>query len=853
MLFADRTCCPDCRSALVAGRDECPRCAIRLTGDVAWQLFATLERADQLVLRLRAEARSRTSAPVAAPVAAPVGPAAAPRAGATSMTAGLATYPRPAARTAAPTAAPDAPAAPAAPQQRGMLESGVPKLLLGLGAACLLVGALVFLAVAWVLMGVEGRTAVLLGTTVGAGALTVVLARRGLPAASEALAAVTSGLTLLACVGADAAGWLGNPPDGVLPAQVGAVLGALGAGLALGARRTPLGRLLTGEVAVALGAALVTIGTTIAAPAAELGLVVGTLLLGALALLAHLGGLRLLPVLATGGAALTWLLLTGAGLVRAVTDVSVGTLWGHGEAWPLLAAAVLAVAAAAVPFLPRALRVTALGAAGAVLAPALLLPLHDVSFDAGVVGWALLLLLVAAAAPLVPTGWRAALAGPGGAAVLVPVVALVDVLGRATDAVLAPRDDLRLPGVATLLTHPWLALLVTAALTAAVLAVLDQHVPASRGDRGGVLPPAPVLASVAGFLAATGVAVTATYAVPLALVVAQLLVVAVGAAALATPPALRRRRRAATAGAGAALVAGLAAVLVATPGAALQALALVVLVGIAAGAAVLLRTGLGTVALALVAPASALLVVDLGRVVGLSPEPVLAVAVAVVGLLLVAVARPVNEVAAALTATVLTAAVVVGDDPLTWWAVHLTVAGAAAALAAVVRPTRRPLAWVGGALLVLASWVRLADTGVTVPEAYTLPAALVLLTVGVVALVRDPRRRSTPMLLSGLVLALGPSTLLALDEPATLRGLLVALASLVLVLGGASLRWSAPLVAGSVAGALLLLRALAPYAAELPPYVVMIAAGALLVTVGVTWESRLASLRRGRRYVARLR
>jgi hypothetical protein len=33
----------------------------------------------------------------------------------------------------------------------------------------------------------------------------------------------------------------------------------------------------------------------------------------------------------------------------------------------------------------------------------------------------------------------------------------------------------------------------------------------------------------------------------------------------------------------------------------------------------------------------------------------------------------------------------------------------------------------------------------------------------------------------------------------------------------------------------------------------MIAAGALLVTVGVTWESRLASLRRGRRYVARLR
>ncbi|MDR6174848.1 hypothetical protein QE364_001034 [Nocardioides zeae] len=846
MLFADRTCCPDCRSALVAGRDECPRCAIRLTGEVAWQLFAALEQADRLVLRLRAEARSRAVAPVAAPVTVPVSaPATAPAPRTTPMTAGLAAYPRPAG--AVPT-----PAAGAAPQ-RGMLESGVPKLLLGLGAACLLVGALVFLAVAWVLMGVEGRTAVLVGTTVGAGALTAVLARRGLPAASEALAAVTSGLTLLACVGADAAGWLGNPPDGVLPAQVGAVLGALGAALALGARRTPLGRLLAGEVVVVLGAVLVAIGTTIAAPTAELGLVIGTLLLGALALVAQLGGFRLLPPLAAGCAGLAWLALSGAGLGRAVTDVSVTALWGRAEVWPLLAAVLLALAAAAVPLLPRPLRATALGAGGATLAPALLLPLHDVSLDAGVVGWSLLLLLVAAAAPLVPAGWRAALTGPGAIAVLVPLVALVDVLGRATDAALTPRGDLRLTGAATLLTHPWLALLATAALTAALGAVLDQHVPASRGDRGGVLRSTTFLASVAGLLAATGVAVTATYAVPLALVVAELLVTAVAAAALATPAALRHHRQAATTGAGPALVAALGAVVVATPSAGLQALALVVLVGTAGGAAALLRTGLGTLALTLLAPASALLVVDLGRVTAQPTEPVLAVALAVVGLLLVAVARPANELAVAVVAAVLTSAVAAGADPLTWLAVHLTVAGTAAAVAALVRPTRRPLAWVGGALLVVASWVRLADTGITVAEAYTLPAALVLLTVGVVTLLRDPRRRTTPMLLSGLALALGPSTLLALDEPATLRGLLVALASLALVLGGASLRWSAPLVAGSVAGALLLLRALAPYAAELPPYVVMIAAGALLVTVGVTWEDRLASLRRGRRYVARLR
>ncbi|WP_447644721.1 SCO7613 C-terminal domain-containing membrane protein [Nocardioides zeae] len=368
-----------------------------------------------------------------------------------------------------------------------------------------------------------------------------------------------------------------------------------------------------------------------------------------------------------------------------------------------------------------------------------------------------------------------------------------------------------------------------------------------------MLPSTTVLVPVVGVLTATGVAVTATYAVPLALVVAELLVLGVATAALAAPAALRHQRRTAGVGGGFALVVVLGAVLVATPSAGLQALALGVLLGIAVATVGLLRTGVGTAALALVAPTSALLVVDLGRLLSSPVEPVLALAVGVVGLLLVAVARPANEVAAALTAAVLTAGVAVGEDPQTWLAVHLTLAGTAAAAAALVHATRRPLAWVGGVLLVLASWVRLADEGVTVPEAYTLPAALVLLAVGVVALLRDPRRRSTTTLVSGLVLALAPSTLLALDDPATLRGLLLTAASLALVLGGATLRWSAPLVAGSVVGALLLLRALAPYAAELPPYLVMIAAGAVLVTVGVTWESRLASLRRGRRYVARLR
>ena len=39
----------------------------------------------------------------------------------------------------------------------------------------------------------------------------------------------------------------------------------------------------------------------------------------------------------------------------------------------------------------------------------------------------------------------------------------------------------------------------------------------------------------------------------------------------------------------------------------------------------------------------------------------------------------------------------------------------------LLRADRRALGWVGGALLALASWVRLWDLGVHAPEAYTLP------------------------------------------------------------------------------------------------------------------------------------
>ena len=91
-----------------------------------------------------------------------------------------------------------------------MSAASVPKILLGLGALCLLVAALVFLAVAWAEMGMGGRTAVLVGLTATAGGLCAWLTTKGLRAGAESFVAVALGLLTLDIFGADSAGWLGS-------------------------------------------------------------------------------------------------------------------------------------------------------------------------------------------------------------------------------------------------------------------------------------------------------------------------------------------------------------------------------------------------------------------------------------------------------------------------------------------------------------------------------------------------------------------------------------------------------------------------------------------------------------------
>src|SRR5680860_705250 len=198
--YADPQRCPDCLGPIEYGASSCPACSLPLTGDTARRLFQTLTQADELLIALRQ--------PQAAAV--PAGP---------------------------PVTQPPSRVVRAA---RGLSGASVPKILLGLGALCLLVAALVFLAVAWSVMGVAGRTTTLVAFTVAAGVLAWLLARKNLRAGTESLSVVALGLLTMDVFGARDSGWFGDVSDPGFMLLVGGVLAGAGGAAGVAARRTPV-------------------------------------------------------------------------------------------------------------------------------------------------------------------------------------------------------------------------------------------------------------------------------------------------------------------------------------------------------------------------------------------------------------------------------------------------------------------------------------------------------------------------------------------------------------------------------------------------------------------------------------
>jgi len=855
--YADPRRCPDCRGPI--GHDDlaCPTCGLPLRGTTAAELFNVLTTADALLSQLRTTAKVGAAR---VPVGAGIPDAGAP--------AGQKAQGEPGSDTWVPSGLRlDLPES-GASRRHGLSAASVPKILLGLGAICLLVAALVFLAVTWSSMGVGARTATLLGFTAVTAALAAWMCRRDLRGAAEALSLVSLGLLTMDLFGARAADWFGDLSTPGFMVGLGAVLAGAGAGAALLARRTPVSALTAPELVSGVGVGVLAVGLAeLDGDRTGLLLVLATVLAGALTWAAARVRLRFTAALAGAVTVLVWFGLLFHAL-EAASEASFAALWGRGEVVELLATSALAGAVVLVRDLATAARVAA-GALGmTVLAVALAIPAFDETGTAVTLTGVAVLLGAGAAAWLLPRPW-------GLTAVLTQVVAAVGVivalaataadvagrLGEVTVASWSGRPGDVLPAAASGLPAPWLApvVVVTLLLTGAALtrasATLDDVVSTVTDVRLG-----------AGLLAAAAVVTLAAYPVPVWTVLLALLV----------------------------LTAGFLAWWSARPAAAALVLAGVFLAGaVAVGAYeewfTVAATTSALVAAALVHLRASRL--ETAAVAGaLAPAALAGDAwtwgalvdaagtwTALAGLLLLAAtaltlhlypagwwrcgsataARTGVEAGAAAVAVPLGLAGVLSAGTgaeATWTAVYLTVAGAAVVAMSLVRSDRRQLTWAGSALLVLASWVRLADLGVNEPEPYTLPAALALVVVGALRLRRDPDADTVGAVGPGLTLALVPSLLWVLDDPMTLRGLVLGAACLVLVLVGLRGRWSAPLVIGAAVGGVLVVRMAAPYVdAAVPRWVLIGAAGALLIATGVTWERRLQEARHMVGYVRSLR
>lgn len=831
MKYADPSLCPGCREHLPTGTERCPHCFLLVRHALAQQLFTTLTRADDLVAQLRTQG-VRANAPAAAPTSPVVERAAVPP------------PPPPPTATTGGSGRDDGRLAPRQVPVRpaGVGFAAVPKILLGLGALCLLVTASIFLAVTWDILGVAGRTAILLGFTAAAGGASVFGLRHGFRIAAEAFAAICLGLVALDLGGAYASGWFGDLAGGGLAILIGATLVVVGSGFA--ALTTP--HLGVPQVAAALGALLAWGGALAVVDHELLTGHLSLVLIGGLLALARTAGLKvqLWSLLVVGG--LVWTITALIAVVHALIDPTLADLWWHtGAGWSLLVSAA------------------------ALLAPALILRRQG------------LLIWSAAGAAVIAT-FAVTVPAQDETARIIAVVALATVAAWTAVAAVLPRQWHPVPLAPAITGSGLLGLFTLATVVTAVARWGDLGTPFSRGPMamlsGNVVDTEPLVVAPAVALVVTLAAITwprlatpatwlrhggiavgagailtlACHDVPLVVLSTAGLLLTLATGVLALTSHTERHRNALG-------ILGLALAalgcVVALPSATLTAVVAAAALAMAAS----LHLAGGTTSLRVVGGVGLGPAAGLTLAAGLTAADVAAAWVGVPTLLLVgivAIARPRGEVEvpavlAGLVATL--ASVPAAEDIGGSLALHLAVAGALCAATSLIHGHRRSVLWPGLALLTLASWVRLADLEVTAPEPYTLPLAAALTGVGLWHLRRDPQAGTMLALLPGLALGTVPSLLWVLGDPVSLRALALGAACVALAITGGALRWSAPLLVGSVVGTIVVLRELGPYASNWPQLFWIGLAGTLLTVVGITWERRLLELRTAVGMLGRLR
>ncbi|MFE3517443.1 SCO7613 C-terminal domain-containing membrane protein [Streptomyces sp. NPDC059166] len=743
------------------------------------------------------------------------------------------------------------PARPAGPAH------GTQNVLLVLGGLLLAVAAIAFTLFSWGEMGIAGRSAVLATVTACAMAAPAVLLARALPSTAEAVAVLALLLTVLDAIALHEVAAPGT--DGVVFSAVASTVLAVVwvvYGLLLGRLRTPL-------PAAVVAAQLPLLFTAWAADASATGFGWALLVTAAAdVLVARWGRGAGVRVTACVAAWLTGLVSMGLGLGLSVSA---------GGAPAALAAAALLLAGAGVALFgawgaPGGLAVpggfvagaAAVAAAGGV--PSAELPWHWAVVAYLVCGAALAAVLRLPVPRPVAWGVSAASVTVVAAAVIwaapVPAMALLGPVSSVADVWSgAPRGFQDALGASVLWPASFASPVVLAlsAILAAALHVRWPHPLAWRSGRAA----AGAAASVLGWCACLALLVVADVPFPVAvggelLLVAALLALTArrGADALAVTWLV-----CAMAGAVSAGLLGLAA----EPATHVVLAALVVLFG--AGAArsrvPVVRSVLACACVLSAVAAACATGASLGWSAPHTAAPVLLVTAATVlfgarsRVPVVAVPVECAGAFAALVAVCLS----VTDAP--FLALVLGMCGVLAA-AAALRPERRRVA--GGAaagLFVAAAWVRLAASGVTDPEPYTLPVSLAAFAVGHLRRRREPAVSSWVAYGPALSTTLVPSLFVAWGDPHWLRPLLLGVSALVITLAGARLRLQAPLVLGGSVLALDGLHELAPHVVQvfdaLPRWAPPALVGLLLLAVGATYEQRLRDARRVRESFGRMR
>ena len=822
MGFADASVCPSCRGR-IEHATTCPHCGLDLTSHEVQQAWQALVVADQWIERARSQQTS--SAP---------------------------SEPSPATQPAQQP--PQHPPVAAQPHPKRSVSAG--SVLLALGAGLILVAGSIFITVSWGSLGVLGRALVLLAVTALMGALAWFVTRRGLRASAEAVWSVFFGLLTLDWFAARDQGLAGLDtwPFG-LSASVWAVL-VIGATLVV----VPLGRRrLSKELLAPSIVAGVASWFAAGSLAAEFSddseyefwpAVLATVAVATAGLVLRRGGARVGWWISVAGAAFFGLIAIGFAVAEAVEYPSVRELVVDAHGLPLL---VVIVAAVATGLLVSRVRWAAAAVAVAGAATLVTLPIEDASPERG--GYLAVACLVGAGAWIIARAndWfrgarlTVAVGTAGLALVSAPWVGrllAVVVEGASTDR----ADDLltRLrPDDAPEVGPWWVALVVTVGLAAALAGA--RRWPEAARLRAH-LHPAAVGTGVAGALAAAATVDLPAVAIGGALVAGGAIL---SAAPAGTPAGWHWVGPAVVALAPVSTLSSWPAAVIVWPAAGLV-LGLVALrtsdVALRCAAAFAATGwGLGTAL-------PALELVD-----GDDRWTALALVVAaLVGLAvsLFAVRDVLAHLAAEAASTALgVAALALGSitSTLGFASLAWTIAGAGVVVLGLTSKRRTWYRWVGSGLLGVAYVLRLAASDVDVVEAYTLPFAAFLLAVGLWAMRDADGPGSVRALLPGVATAMLPSLPLALDEPTSLRALLLGIGAALALTVGTWRRWQVPFVAGALVLAALTVANLGPVALAVPRWTLLAAAGLVLGAAGITWEDRVRDGRAAIRYVGSMR